>query len=270
MPTHPHQHILKRTVRFTINSDGSTLGNNTTAGKPSMTTLGRYYELQIAVQGAPDQSTGYLIGIQEIDALVRNTLLPVITAQINDNPSISPSLLLPKLWSTTTEHLKPTLHAIHWQLTPYHSIEMNNQTHDSNAVLLRQTFEFAAAHRLHSPSMSDQENADFFGKCSNPAGHGHNYKVEPTIRIPISAHTPQLQLQIEQAVNDTIIDPLDHKFLNTDCPPFDQSADGTIPSVEHITTHCYHQLAPALESLGCTLDQITVWETDRTSATYPA
>ncbi len=270
MTTQPHQHILKRTVRFSLNTDGSTTGNNTTAGKPSMTTLGRYYELQIAIQGTPDHTTGYLLGIQEIDTLVRNTLLPIITAQINLDPNISPSQLLPKLWSTAAAKLIPTLYAIRWQLTPYHSIEMTNQSRDNNTILLRQTYEFSAAHRLHTPSLTDQQNADFFGKCNNPSGHGHNYTLEPTIRVALEDLTPQLQVQIEQAVNDTLIDPLDHKFLNTDCPPFDQSKEGTIPSVEHITTHCYHQLAPALEPLGCTLDQITVWETDRTSATYPA
>ncbi|MEQ9205736.1 MAG: 6-carboxytetrahydropterin synthase [Phycisphaerales bacterium] len=270
MSTPTSQHILRRTVRFTINTDGSISGFNTTAGKPTMTTLGRYYELQIAVQGAPDPTTGYLLGIQEIDALVRNTLIPIITTQIHLDPSVSPHTLLPKLWSTAAAKLVPTLHTVRWQLTPYHSIEMTNESRDNNTILIRQRYEFAAAHRLHTPALTDQQNADFFGKCNNPSGHGHNYKVEPTIRVPLSILTPELQLKIEQAVNDAIINPLDHKFLNTDCPPFDQSNEGTIPSVENITTHCYQSLAPALENLGCTLDQITVWETDRTSATYPA
>lgn len=235
-----------------------------------MTTLGRYYELTIAVIGTPDQTTGYLLGIQEIDTLVRNTLLPIITAQINLNPSVSPATLLPKLWSTATAKLTPSLHAVRWHLTPYHSIEMTKESRDNNTILLRQLYEFAAAHRLHTPALTDQQNADFFGKCNNPSGHGHNYKLQPTIRVDINTLTPQLQIKIEQAVNDTLITPLDHKFLNKDCPPFDQSKEGTIPSVENITKLCYESLAPALEKLNCTLDQITVWETDRTSATYPA
>jgi len=266
--TRPNQHILQRTVRFSINTDGSNTGSNTTAGKPSMTTLGRYYELTIAVIGQPDPQTGYLLGIQEIDALVRNHLLPIIAHQIDTNPTQHPANLLASLWAKSKEILTPTLHAIRWHLTPYHSIEMTEPT--SNSILLRQHYEFAAAHRLHAPSMSDDQNTAFFGKCNNPSGHGHNYKLEPTIKVNIEALTPQLQIQIEQTINDTLITPLDHKFLNKDCPPFDQSNDGQIPSVENITKHCYETLAPALTSLGCSLEQITVWETDRTSATYPA
>uniref|UniRef100_A0A2R8N3R7 6-pyruvoyltetrahydropterin synthase n=1 Tax=Callithrix jacchus TaxID=9483 RepID=A0A2R8N3R7_CALJA len=35
---------------------------------------------------------------------------------------------------------------------------------------------FSASHRLHSKFLSEEENLKLFGKCSNPNGHGHNYK----------------------------------------------------------------------------------------------
>jgi 6-pyruvoyltetrahydropterin/6-carboxytetrahydropterin synthase len=40
---------------------------------------------------------------------------------------------------------------------------------------------FSAAHRLHVPSFSDAQNAELFGKCNNPRGHGHRYVVESTV-----------------------------------------------------------------------------------------
>ena len=40
---------------------------------------------------------------------------------------------------------------------------------------------FSAAHRLHVLSFSDAQNADLFGKCNNPRGHGHRYVAEATI-----------------------------------------------------------------------------------------
>ena len=43
-------------------------------------------------------------------------------------------------------------------------------------------FEFSASHRLHSPHLSEAENRALFGKCNNPAGHGHNYVLEVTVR----------------------------------------------------------------------------------------
>lgn len=43
-------------------------------------------------------------------------------------------------------------------------------------VYLSRIETFSAAHRLHSPSLSDEENEKLYGKCNNPNGHGHNYK----------------------------------------------------------------------------------------------
>ena len=37
---------------------------------------------------------------------------------------------------------------------------------------------FNAAHRLFVSQWSDEENSEFFGKCSNPYYHGHNYELE--------------------------------------------------------------------------------------------
>ncbi len=34
---------------------------------------------------------------------------------------------------------------------------------------------FSAAHRLHSPHLTDAENLEVYGKCNWPNGHGHNY-----------------------------------------------------------------------------------------------
>jgi hypothetical protein len=55
------------------------------------------------------------------------------------------------------------------------------------AVIIRQKFDFAAAHRLHTPSLSEEENRRIFGKCNNPSGHGHNYQVEPAVEVELDA-----------------------------------------------------------------------------------
>ena len=46
-------------------------------------------------------------------------------------------------------------------------------------------YRFAAAHRLHSDALSDEENRRVFGKCNYPNGHGHNYVVFVTVSGPI-------------------------------------------------------------------------------------
>ena len=52
---------------------------------------------------------------------------------------------------------------------------------DDEAMFLGLRVPFNAAHRLHVPSFSDQQNTSLFGKCNNPAGHGHHYVAEATI-----------------------------------------------------------------------------------------
>ena len=36
---------------------------------------------------------------------------------------------------------------------------------------------FNAAHRLHNPAFTNEENAAEFGKCNNEFFHGHNYEL---------------------------------------------------------------------------------------------
>ncbi|MPC26853.1 6-pyruvoyl tetrahydrobiopterin synthase [Portunus trituberculatus] len=47
----------------------------------------------------------------------------------------------------------------------------------------------SASHRLHSKLLGDEENSRIFGKCNNPNGHGHNYKVDVTVRGPVDEVT---------------------------------------------------------------------------------
>lgn len=41
---------------------------------------------------------------------------------------------------------------------------------------ITRTETFSAAHRLHSPNLSTEENKLLYGKCNHPHFHGHNYK----------------------------------------------------------------------------------------------
>ena len=140
-------------------------------------------------------------------------------------------------------------------------------------VLIRQRYEFSAAHRLHVPGLSDQENREVFGKCNNPNGHGHNYVLETRVRMTLSpaGRQPITLLDIERLTEESVIEPLDHKHLNLDTEEF---ADGTgvIPTVENIARICHDLLTRPVAALGegISLRSVRVWETDRTSSEYPA
>ncbi len=48
---------------------------------------------------------------------------------------------------------------------------------------------FPAAHRLHSPGLSDEENRRVYDICNNPRGHGHLYQVEATVEDALDERT---------------------------------------------------------------------------------
>ena len=57
---------------------------------------------------------------------------------------------------------------------------------------LTRRYPFSASHRLHSDLLSSEENAELFGKCNNPYGHGHNYVLEVSVEGPVDATSGML------------------------------------------------------------------------------
>ncbi|NLU22175.1 MAG: 6-carboxytetrahydropterin synthase [Phycisphaerae bacterium] len=129
---------------------------------------------------------------------------------------------------------------------------------------MTQSFEFAAAHRLHCADMSEARNYEIFGKCNNPNGHGHNYQLEVTVAgrpDPATGHVIPLR-QMEEIVNERVINRFDHKHLNQDCPEFRTLN----PSVENITRVIWGLLEGQFGAAR--LARVRVWETAKTYAEY--
>ena len=60
-------------------------------------------------------------------------------------------------------------------------------------IALSRRYRFPAAHVLRSDAFSDAENQRIYGKCANPAGHGHDYGLEVTVAGPIDAVRQTIQ-----------------------------------------------------------------------------
>ncbi|MCA9272668.1 MAG: 6-carboxytetrahydropterin synthase [Phycisphaerales bacterium] len=263
--------VLRRTVRANLGGghpDELPTGPNGHAGQPAMRGLGTYYEFEVCCAGEPDPATGYLVNIKHIDQAVRTNVLPRVHHQLTSDTSREPSELLPELAISLADALEVRLTALRWNLSPTFSLEY--RMNDTKTVLMRQRFEFAAAHRLNVPAMSPDENREVFGKCNNPSGHGHNYELEVCVEKPLSEHAMHAA-ELEAIVDETIIQRFDHKHLNLDTTEF-ATATGLNPSVENIARVCYDLLAPAIAtgSGNPALASVTVWETPKTSCTYPA
>ena len=81
---------------------------------------------------------------------------------------------------------------------------------------------FCAAHRLHNPSLTDEENRAIFGKCNWPNGHGHNYRLEVTLRGPVDPRTGMVMnlVDLKAAIQDAVLSKVDHRNLDKDVPFF--------------------------------------------------
>ena len=105
-------------------------------------------------------------------------------------------------------------------------------------------FGFAAAHRMHNPRFSAEENRRMYGKCNHPAGHGHTYRLEVTIRGPVETSTGRVAdgEAVEAVVRRAVLDRLDQENLNDLIRP----ADGPTSTTEVVTGLLWRILDAAL------------------------
>lgn len=263
---------LQRTVRFCLTGgDGgaawSAAVSNSYSSWPAMRGLGRYYELTVTCRAEADARTGYCVDIRAIDRAVRGRVLALLEARVADERAAADAPMgrvMRDITAALGEELGPIARAARLQLTPMVSLEMHNDA--TQHVTLRQRYEFAAAHRLHAPELSAQENKRIFGRCNNPAGHGHNYRLEVAVRTPIDPAGRVLSVQtLDELVDARVIQKLDHKHLNEDVPEFAELN----PSVEHIARVIWDMLAGPVAALdGAVLEEVRVWETEKTQCVY--
>jgi len=107
-------------------------------------------------------------------------------------------------------------------------------------MLLTRKAEFSASHVCADPALSPEENRALYGVNSNPNGHGHNYVLEVTIEgdpDPVTGMVFDLR-QLKEIINAEVVDPMDHRFLNHEIPPFDR----VVPTTENIAIEIWKRL----------------------------
>ena len=115
---------------------------------------------------------------------------------------------------------------------------------------------FSAAHRLHVHSFSDLENAELFGKCNNPRGHGHRYVVEATVGGEYDERSGTLTNfeELRGALRQAIL-PWRDKHLDLETKEFRKR-----PSTgENIVRALWPKIDSALQQR---LVRLRLWETD--------
>ncbi len=123
---------------------------------------------------------------------------------------------------------------------------------------------FSASHRLFNPTFSDQKNEAIFDKCNNVNGHGHNYRLEVTVKglpDPQTGYVIDLKV-LARLIDDHIIDHVDHKHLNYDV----DFLRGIIPTAENLAVCFWRILEPRISN-GL-LHSVKVFESDNNMVEY--
>ncbi|HEY2001968.1 MAG TPA: 6-carboxytetrahydropterin synthase [Acidobacteriaceae bacterium] len=130
-------------------------------------------------------------------------------------------------------------------------------------VTLTRGYHFSASHRLDCEALSPQENRDVYGKCNNPHGHGHNYRVEVTVRGSIDAATGMVMnmADLDALVGESVVERFHLANLNAD-PLFNQE----VPTTENLCRAVYRLVMAGLPQGK--LDRIRIEETENNFFEY--
>jgi 6-pyruvoyltetrahydropterin/6-carboxytetrahydropterin synthase len=236
---------------------------------------GHDYVVDITVRGELDERTGLVVNITHLKPIIQEVIVEpldreYLTVQHPVCRGRVPTCenLARLLWDALEEalaraQLPATLHRLRVAESFYLAAECC-KGEDEPMVLLTRTYEFSAAHRLHSVHLSDEENQDLFGKCNNPYGHGHNYKIEITVQGEVDPHTGLMVdlAQLDRLVKEEVLDRYDHRNLNADAPEFRELN----PTSENLVKVIWQRLERHM--LGPALYKVAVRETDRNVFAY--
>lgn len=119
--------------------------------------------------------------------------------------------------------------------------------------------EFSASHVCRLRELSEEENQRLFGPEANSNGHGHNFILEVTVAgepDPITGMVIDLK-KLKEILEEQIVEPMDHRFLNSEVKPFDQ----IVPTTENIAGEIWSKLSPVLNSSRTSLHRLRLFQT---------
>lgn len=125
---------------------------------------------------------------------------------------------------------------------------------------------FNAAHRLHNPNWTEEQNQEVFGLCNNPNYHGHNYELVVKVTGEIDPDTGYvIDLKVlRDIIRQKVIQRFDHKNLNLDTAEF----KNLNPTAENIAVVIWQLINSELDTKYEL--KVILYETERNYVEYPA
>ena len=230
--------------------------------------------------GDINPDTGMVLNIKDVDAVLKakvvrplgGRLLDTEVGAFRDIPP-TPENLVRFLWEECRPGFAGAGRLARITLWPTATLRAEVSTldtpKDAPMLTVTRTYDFSASHRLHSQALSDEENAEIFGKCNWENGHGHNYDVEVTLAGEPDPKTGRLfeSAMLDRIVEEAVLKPYDHKHLNYDTQDF----RNLNPTSENVTKVVWDNLAARLgrEDMGLArLYRVAIRETARNYFEY--
>lgn len=119
--------------------------------------------------------------------------------------------------------------------------------------------EFSASHVCRLASLGDDENRELFGEDAHPNGHGHNFIVEVTVEgdpDPVTGMVIDLK-DLKQMLEEEVVAPMDHRFLNYEVAPFDH----VVPTTPNVAQEIWRRLDLRLRRTRAGLARVRLYET---------
>ncbi len=231
---------------------------------------GHNYELIVAMKGELNKD-GMVLNLSEVKSAIKEK----ITSQLDFHflnetwPEFDLSTSKGSLATTEAlsrviwERLKYDLPLVSLRLYEESSLWADYLGNNMEAFLTIRKH-FAAAHRLARNELSQTENEKIYGKCARVHGHGHNYFVDITVRGQINPRTGMIcdLSLLQEIIEDLVIEPFDHSFLNKDIPYFHDC----VPTAENIALYIADILTNPIKNIGANLHKINLQESPNNAA----
>jgi 6-pyruvoyltetrahydropterin/6-carboxytetrahydropterin synthase len=230
---------------------------------------GHNYVVQATIVGRLDERTGMVVNVKELDEALAAVVEPldhrflnVEWAPLDGRPP-------------TTEVIAGTLHRLladrvrTWPVRVagvrlYENDELWSESDEGQMIRLTRVYTFSAAHRLHNPALSDEENRALFGKCNREHGHGHDYRLEVTVGGELDQRRGTVVdlAELDRLVRERVVDRWYHRHLNHEAPEF----RALNPTSENVVRAAWELLAPHLAPAR--LEKLVLWETPKSAFEY--
>jgi len=226
---------------------------------------GHNYVLYVSMAGELDEY-GMVLNLSDVKHVIKHEVTSQLDfSYLNDAwPEFQQTLpTTENIARVIWQRLAPHLPIVRIQLFEHPELWAEYKGNGMEAYLTISTH-FSAAHRLALPHLTLEQNSEIYGKCARENGHGHNYHLEVTIKGEIDPRTGMVADlgAVQKAIDDYVVEPFDHTFLNKDIPYFAK----VVPTAENIAVHIRDLLQQPIREVGATLHKVKLIESPNNSA----